>query len=283
MEGINRGMMARLSATLIDVGWGDSIFIETESDNGNSFYGLVDSNDTSNLQSSFIFLKKYFEKKGVKIPSDKPIFDFIILSHAHTDHGQGLKAIMKGFGTQQFWYPKTLQWGSLAYLIKFSNQSSEVLHHQSVDNTKVFPMFGDVNMEIWWPPRDKIDQNENNNSIIICLSLNNVSFVFSGDAEGEVWDQISDKINQNVFVFKVPHHGSVNGTFNSSGNTPWLSRCSPQTKLGISSHVRPFSHPHQQVIDKFNQIGQQYYRTDEHYHVKFETDGTSTSVKYSHI
>jgi competence protein ComEC len=275
--------MVSLSATLIDVGWGDSIFIEIQSDNGNCYYGLVDSNDTNYLQSSYIFLKKYFEKKGMKIPAKKPIFDFIILSHAHTDHGQGLKTIMRAFGTKQFWYPKTLQWGSLAYLINFSNKSSKVLHHQSVDNTKVFPMFGDVNMEIWWPPYDKIDPNENNNSIIICLYLINVSFVLSGDAEGEVWDQISHKIQQNVSVFKVPHHGSLNGTFNNSGNTPWLDRCSLKTQLGISSHVRPFSHPHQQVIDKFNQIGQPYYRTDEHYHIRFETDGTSTWVRYSHV
>jgi competence protein ComEC len=274
--------MRKLSATLIDVGWGDSLFIETQNDNGDYYYGLIDSNDTTYLRSSYIFLKRYFDKKGKRFPDDKPIFDFVMLSHAHTDHGQGLKALMREFGTRQFWYPKTLNWSSLAYLIQFSNQSNNVVHHQSVDNTKILPLFGDAKMEIWWPPYNQMDPNENNNSIVLCIRYQNVSFIFTGDAEIVVWDQISQRIPSDALFFKVPHHGSINGTLDMSGNTPWLNKCTSKTQLGISSHVQPFSHPHQQVIDLFNRRSQPYFRTDEHYHITYETDGTSIRVKYSH-
>ena len=32
----------------------------------------------------------------------KPIFDFVMLSHAHADHAQGLKSLMRSFGTKNF-------------------------------------------------------------------------------------------------------------------------------------------------------------------------------------
>lgn len=276
--------MSNLKVTLIDVGWGDSVLIESQDNTGKDNYGLIDSNDTQNYRSSYIFLKRHFEKKKVKLPDDKPVFEFVILSHAHSDHGQGLKRIMREFGTKNFWYPKSLEWSSLSELIRYANLSSNVVHHQSIDDTKSNARIGDINMNILWPPYDenKIDpHNENNNSIVIVLPLNQVSFVLSGDAEEEVWDQIYQKIPQNKVFFKVPHHGSVNGT--SASNTGWFNNCPRNALLGISSHVRPFSHPDQQVINLFNANNQQYFRTDEHYHITYQTDGNTIEVKYSHI
>jgi len=277
--------MSNLKVTLIDVGWGDSIFIESQVDAGENYYALIDSNDTKYFRSSYIFLKRYFEKKDIKLPDDKPVFEFVILSHAHSDHGQGLKRIMREFGTKNFWYPKSLEWSSLSELIRFSNRSNNIEHHQSIDDTKINARFGDINLQILWPPHDEsaIDpNNENNNSVVIVLSLKSVSFVLTGDAEGEVWKRISHKIPQNTRFFKVPHHGSINGTFYNN-DTPWFNNCSRNVFLGISSHIRPFRHPDQEVINLFNNNNQKYFRTDESYHVTFQTDGNIVEVKYSHI
>jgi hypothetical protein len=55
--------MRSLNVTLIDVGWGDSILLESIDSNDNSYYALIDSNDSTNFRSSYIFLKKYLVKK----------------------------------------------------------------------------------------------------------------------------------------------------------------------------------------------------------------------------
>lgn len=275
--------MSSLSVTLIDVGWGDSVLIESQDGSGHCMYALVDSNDTTYFRSSYIFLKRFFEKKGLRLPGDKPVFEFVLLSHAHADHGQGLKAILRDFATRNFWYPKSLRWSSLVDLIRYSNSSNNVEHHQAVDSTKILPAIGDVSMEILWPPHDQIDsRNENNNSIVLVLRLGNVSFILTGDAEEGVWQRIAPQIPNDAQLFKVPHHGSINGTFDNSNNTPWLNNCPQNTLLAISSHVRPFGHPHRRVISLFNSRNRQYYRTDEHYHITFETNGNSVSAKYSH-
>lgn len=275
-------MNSELSVTIIDVGWGDSIFLESRDSNGETSYALIDSNDTTYLRSSYIFLKRYFEKMGVNPSEQEHIFDFIVLTHAHADHGQGLKAIFRAFGAENFWYPKSISWTSLVDLVRYSNRSDKVAHHQAVDSSKNLPDFGDVKMEVLWPPHDQIDAgNENNNSVVLLLRLKNVSFVLTGDAEKEVWNSIAHRIPSDARFFKVPHHGSVNGTFDN-GNTPWLDNCPQGAILGISSHIRPFEHPDQEVIDLLDGNVREYYRTDRHYHITIRTDGDNVEVKYSH-
>jgi beta-lactamase superfamily II metal-dependent hydrolase len=275
--------MDSLSATLIDVGWGDSILLERVDSQGNRYFGLIDSNDKAEEKSSFIFLRRHFEKRGIDWQNKQHLFDFMLLSHAHSDHGKGLKFLMKKFGAKQFWYPQSIGWGSLADLLRYANKSSKVQHHQSVDDSKILPAWGNVRMEILWPRHHEIDpHNENNNSVVLVLRLGEAAFVLTGDAEEEVWGQIADSIPDDTLFFKVPHHGSVNGTFGSSGSTPWFDSCPNAASLGISAHLRPFSHPHQRVVDLFEQHQREYFRTDHHYHVTFRTDGNGLQVQYSH-
>jgi competence protein ComEC len=279
--------LSRLRATLIDVAAGDSILIESEDSHGNCSYALIDSNDSTNLQSSRIFLKRHFEKNNLSLPDDKPIFSFVLLSHAHSDHAQGLKTLMREFGTQRFWYPKSVDWSSFSTLIQYATLSSNVQFHQSIDNTKILNPLGDAQMEILWPPHTITPQSapdENDNSVVLVMTLGNVSFVFTGDAEETVWSQISGRIPANTGFFKVPHHGSVNGTFDNAGNTPWFDSL-PQNavSLGISTHLVPHGHPDQEVTNLFDASQHPYYRTDQHYHVTFETTGNTVDVKYSHI
>lgn len=268
--------------TLIDVGWGDSILLEYGK-GGNRSYALIDSNDTEKNRSAFIYLKKHFERYEYPYSGKRPLFSFVLLSHAHSDHGQGLKAIMREFGTESFWYPKSLQWAGLSTLIRFANRSSSVKHHQSIDNTKIVPPFGDVAIDILWPRHDEMDRNnENNNSVVMLCTFRNHRILLSGDAEGEVWDQIADLLPDDIRVVKVPHHGSENGTFWQGNRTPWLDRVNANTLLGISSHVRPFQHPDKKVVDAFHQRGFEYFRTDENYHVSFLMSDGGVEVKYSH-
>jgi beta-lactamase superfamily II metal-dependent hydrolase len=275
--------MTKLTVTLIDVGWGDSLLIEATDDHDETHYGLVDSNDTATLRSSFIFLKRHFEKAGIHLPGGKPVFDFVLLSHPHADHGQGLKAIMKYFGTKRFWYPKSTTWASLSSLIDYANRSRNVEFHQSIDRTKQLPDLGSVQMKVLWPPRNWIDHdNENNNSIVLQLRQDDVSFVLTGDAEDAVWEAVADEIPDSTQFFKVPHHGSENGSFLDNGQPAWIHDCPEEAVLGISSHVRPWRHPHRRVLKLFNDENRSYLRTDENYHISFSTDGQTTSVRYFH-
>ena len=276
--------MSMLRATVIDVGWGDSVLLETLDSHNSWHYGLVDSNDTCTLRSSHIFLKRFFERQGFQIPTSQPLFEWMLLTHAHADHGQGLKRIMKDYGAHQFWYPKSVSQALFfSDLLRYARRSSRVVHHQAIDTTKALPSFGDVSVQILWPPHDHLPLNENNNSVILTLTLGNVALVLTGDAEIDVWTQIAGQLPLGTLLFKVPHHGSDDAMFDEKQQTPWLNRLGRNSQLAISSHIRPFKHPDSAVINKLNQSGLAYYRTDEHYHITFEIDGQQVRVKYSHF
>ncbi len=287
--------MSSLTITLIDVGWGDSILIETTTAAGETRFALVDCNDSKNLPSAYIFVKRHLERRKIELPERKPIFDFVLLTHDHSDHGRGIKTMMQAFGTDWFWYSKSVEFGGFAHLLKYANRSSNVRRHQAVDQTSVMPPFGEVNLTALWPPHSPggsphDTSNENNNSVVLLLTLGQVSFLLTGDCEADNWPQITGQLPQDLAVFQVPHHGAVNGVFDSHGATPWLSHLAADVRLAISSHIRPHDHPAPEVVQQLNNQAVDYYRTDLHYHISFKTDGTrdpagdpSLAVSWTHV
>jgi len=276
--------MTSLRATVIDVGWGDSLLLESDDGSGSRpYYALIDSNDTSTLRSSYIYVKRFLEKKKVTVSSSQRLFEWVLLTHAHADHGQGLKKILKEFGTKRLWYSASAnQPAFLADLLRYALRSNRVGQYDLVDTSKTLPNFGPATMTALWPNPGRVSQNENDNSVVLLITLGQVSFVLTGDAEADgVWNHIASQIPSNTGFFKVPHHGSTNGTFTKTGTTPWLSTISGATKVAISSHIRPFNHPDPSVISALATFS--HYRTDQHYHVTIETDGSKVDVSYSHV
>lgn len=273
--------MGQLKIILIDVGWGDSIFLEATDKNNDEHYALIDSNDSTNYKSSLIFLRRYFQKKFKTSTFKKPLFDWIMLTHAHMDHGQGLKEIMRTFQTKNFYYPKSLNNSSLAHLQNYANRAQ--INHQAIDDNRIFPDLGDAKVKVLWPEYSgSISDNENNNSIVLTLTQDDKSCVLTGDAEEEIWNNIQHKIPANTVFFKVPHHGSRNGSLNSLGIGTWTNHCPTSAILGLSTHNRPFNHPHQVVLNEFTSKNFEYIRTDVNYHIEVILDNTEpVQCKYS--
>jgi beta-lactamase superfamily II metal-dependent hydrolase len=285
-------MTQELKITLLDVGWGDSIFLQWKNDQGEHRFGLIDSNDTKYLQPSRIFLRRYFRRHlhYVSPGFEKPYFDFVLLSHDHADHRAGLENIMKEFGTQDFFYPHTERTAGLGKLLDFAERERDkdngcVRHHEALDSDKPFPDFGDVAVNVLWPPPDHDYEHAspNDTSVVLSLHVGKWYALLTGDAETEVWDAIASDIHWRTRFVKVPHHGSVNGTFGPGDSTTWFSECPQAARLGISCDLYGnFVFPRPEVIRLFDENDKKYFRTDRHYHVTFVTDGDKYDVEYSH-
>jgi len=155
---------------------------------------------------------------------------------------------------------------------------------------------GPVRIDVLWPPSlngNYWDQNdENNNSLVLAFTLDKVRFVLSGDCLAGNWDTSkADHVTlprHGLRLVQVPHHGARNGLFDQNGQTPMLSQIASIGKnnppvLALSCHTRPHSHPNTSVIQQLDGQGLTYFRTDEHYHLSYSTDGTQVEVSYSHI
>jgi beta-lactamase superfamily II metal-dependent hydrolase len=275
--------MATLAVTIIDVGWGDSALVVSTDEAGVRRYALIDCNDHENERSSLIFLKRYFERTRVDYRNIRRNFEWVLLTHGHADHARGMRRVLETFGTENFWYPKSVPSTAYSNLLQYANRSNRVAHHQAVDSSKVFDSipFGGVHIEAIWPDHDRIDiRNENNNSVVMALTLGDASFVMTGDAEASNWAVIEPRLPATLRVLQAPHHGARNGLFHGA-EMPWLARAASHI-VAISSHTVPHGHPHPDVVQALTSHGITHYRTDEHYHLTFETDGTDVHVRYSH-
>ncbi|XHR27503.1 MAG: ComEC/Rec2 family competence protein [Chthoniobacteraceae bacterium] len=286
-------MSQRLSVTFLDVGWGDSILIEAEDARGNCFYALVDSNDTLNQPSSLLFLKRFFERKGIPYRRPNPrVFRFVLLTHTHADHASGLPRLLREFGSDYLLYSSSSSPGDpfLAQILRYCRHrgarlgATEAVYHGKP--LRHIP-FGPVSLSVLWPRHGFSDPNENNNSVVLALTLKKITFLLTGDVNAGIAPQIVRQIPANTKVVQVPHHGAENGTFDAHGATPWINHFmhgSIPSHFALSCHPRPHNHPHRAVINALTSHlpSAAIRRTDKDYHLKFETDGTTVTSYYTH-
>lgn len=104
------------------------------------------------------------------------------------------------------------------------------------------------------------ETEENNRSIVLLASLNDVTFLFTGDLEeeGEI-TLISNYPHLTADVLNAGHHGSATST-----NEAFLDQVAPDTVLISSGENNRFNHPHPEVIERLGERDIAVYRTDRH-------------------
>ena len=99
--------------------------------------------------------------------------------------------------------------------------------------------------------------NENDNSNVIYIELNNHKFLFMGDAGVEVEEDIIEKYNlQNIDVLKVGHHGSK-----TSSGKKFIDEINPKCSIISVGKNNRYGHPKKEVLS--NLKNSKIYRTDE--------------------
>lgn len=309
--------MPELWVTFIDVGWGDSIFLELDDGTPDHRFGLIDSNDKTNWPNSYGFLKRHLERYVAKASTGSMryrLFDFVAASHAHADHISGLKRIIKLYGAEDFYFPRfnAAKSAPFANLVNWAGTHTE--HGMTVTARRRYLAhpdtftFGPVQCSVLWPPpnaaapADPHDRNnENNNSLVLAIKLDNVVIVTTGDCEANNWRKNSGTgqwpvplPSKNIRFVQVPHHGARNGLFDSSGYNPMLDQLqelnskdsSVSPMLAVSCHPQPHGHPDPSVASVLDSknfgnrfpssvTGTNWLRTDQNLHYTLWTDGTS--------
>jgi len=186
-----------LTVTYIDVGQGDSIFIQAPS--GKTM--LIDAG-TPEMGSKVV---NYIKSRGINK------IDILVATHPHNDHIGGIPAVIENFQIGKFYMPKvTTTTKTFENVLRAAK--SKGLSINVAKAGVVLDLGDEVKAEMLAPNSSHYD-DLNNYSAVIKITYGNTAFLFTGDAEKESEQEMLDKgYDLKADVLKVGHHGSSSAT-----------------------------------------------------------------------
>ncbi|ABY93611.1 MAG: Beta-lactamase domain protein [Caldanaerobacter subterraneus] len=242
-EAVKKSATDSLTVNYIDVGQGDSIFIQTPS--GKTM--LIDAG-TPEMGSKVI---KYIKSQGINK------IDVLIGTHPHNDHIGGIVEIIKTFKIGKFYMPKvTTTTRTFEEVLKAAKSKGLSIN---VAKTGVVIDLGDGIIAKMLAPNSSHYEDLNNYSAVIKITYGNTSFLFTGDAsEQSEKEMLSKGYNLKADVLKIGHHGS-----SSSSTWAFLKAVHPKYAVISCGKYNDYGHPHKETMKKLRSLGIIVYRTDE--------------------
>jgi len=228
-----------LKVHFIDVRQGDAILIQYGGENY-----IIDSG--KNLSSNKLI--HYVDSVGVTT------LNACLITHPDYDHyGEFEDLIESGlFTIEKFIINKTSSTNSsyirLLNLLLTENISVDSVDYQDDLNWSMIT-------DILSPNYDNGFSGDNDNSIVIKMSLGEVDFLFTGDSVEDNNQYLLDTYDIDVDVLKVAHHGGVDGT-----SEAFLAEVTPAVSV-ISTGNNSYGHPSQIVIGLLQDFGTLIYST----------------------
>lgn len=273
----------KLRFDFLDVGQGDSIFITFP--NGETM--LVDGGGRINFNKTYVQNELQDEPELFE-PDTQNIgetvvsaflwekgyskIDYILTSHAHTDHIQGLSDVAKNFRIKAAIFGRTpFQEGEFAELFS-------ILQKRGIESIKVsrgdILSFGEVRAEILYP--ENINEiSDNNNSIVLRIIFGNRKILLTGDIEKEAESQLSQNPEfLQADVVKAAHHGS-----RTSSTADFINATNAEFVIIPVGRRSPFGHPHKEVLERWKIADAQILTTGERGTVTISTDGKDLLIE----
>lgn len=238
-----------LSVTMLDVGQGDGLVIETPG----RHVLLVDGGSTSKEKLYEYTYEPYLKSQGItKIEA-------IIVTHCDEDHISGLmELIQKGYPIGGIYLPRLM------------TPDEEYLEFQTIAKKYHIPVgylsAGDsfsidgVDISCLHPRSGESYESANSYSTTLSLSYGSFSMLFTGDLEGkgeeEVIHRLLEQKRSDYTVLKVAHHGSKN-----SSSEEFLNIVSPTVALISCADNNLYGHPHRELLERLRVAGARHYET----------------------
>ncbi|SDY31551.1 ComEC/Rec2 family competence protein [Tindallia californiensis] len=244
-----------LTVHMIDVGQGDSFLIKTPE--GTSI--LIDGGSPQYGDDVVAYLKR---EKIQQI-------DYLIATHPHSDHIGGLVTVMNEFPVENLILPE----------VSHTSQLFEsFLDTAFTTNVPLFPVKKSSRHSL----EDEIffdilhtgvhyGSHLNNWSVVLRLTHQEMSFLFTGDLESEAERDLLNQFSSKKLaseVLKVGHHGS-----NTSTTPAFLQVVSPQVALISCGINNQYGHPSTEVVNRLEESGVWIYRTDLQGTIVLYSDG----------
>jgi competence protein ComEC len=208
--------------------------------------------------------------------------DLVVLTHPNSDHLNGLLYILKHFDVGEVWSNQEpaatkgyAQWSKLL--------TDRNIRHLDFDRMSRRVIRNGVQLEILGPPADFLEQKQalwrdtNNNSLVLRVCYDDISFLFSGDIEKSGEADLLSRIGPKELrssVLLVPHHGSRN-----SSTMAFLKAVKPMEAVISAGWQNRFKFPHGQVLKRLERVGSRIWCTAKTGALEISTDGKAYNIR----
>lgn len=244
-------------AHFIDVGQGDSILIQTP--NGKTI--LVDGGKRTAGEKVVAYLKK----AGISS------IDVLVATHPDADHIGGLIDVLESIPVK-----KVLDSGKAhtteTYYEFLSLIDSKNIAFEVPKTGQVLAIDPAVKIQaLNSGDRDASDNNEN--SIVLKLTYNGVSFLLTGDAGVDIEDDMIAKFDVKSTILKAGHHGAKTST-----SQAFVNEVKPEVTILSYGKDNSYGHPVGEVVNRLKAAGSKLYSTAEAGDIVVKTDGKNYTV-----
>ncbi|MFI3176131.1 MAG: DNA internalization-related competence protein ComEC/Rec2 [Eubacteriales bacterium] len=258
---------SNLRITMIDVGQGDGILIETPS---NQAYlldgGSTTKTDVGNYQ--IIPTLKYY---GIRK------LDGVFITHMDSDHYSGICEILEVQSTtgeieiEAMYLTKNVTTDKASELYELIALCEIPIYYL---DTSMELRDGEVNFQVLMPYDGYVPATENENSLVMRITYGDFDILCTGDMEAEGEEKLIDSIlaleggQVDYEILKVGHHGSNNAT-----SEQLLEVIQGEVALISCGLNNVYGHPHEDVSARLEEAGMEVYETPKVGAIVIESNG----------
>lgn len=252
----------QLSVLVLDIGQGDSILIRFP--NGKTM--LIDTGEYEYWDR----LNNYLHELDVEK------IDALVGTHPHSDHIGSMQSVVKNYDIGTIYMPR-VEHTSKTYLnlLKAIEKKGLKIKGTKGGQDQFIELDDSVTVQVLAPLSDTYD-SLNNYSIVLRITMGDVSILLTGDAERESEKEMLETYPASSLhstVLKVGHHGS-----SSSTSASFLKVVDPTYALISLGANNDYGHPHDEVIKRLDKSNVQTLLTSEKGSLAFFTDGNTFEI-----
>lgn len=237
-----------IEITSLDVGQGDCTVIRTSKKTI-----LIDGGSSDVKEVGKYRMIPFLKYHGINQ------IDVCFFTHSDEDHVNGLRELLKENQQKEIKLGKVVlpriekQEKGLKEIVEMCRQENVPVQYMkkgdsiSIDNMKLqclhpYPLYQ-------W-------KTENDYSLVLKLTYNSFSGLFTGDLEEEGEKELIANIGK-VDYLKVSHHGSK-----GANSEAFLQKIQPEIAVCSVGENNRYGHPHKEVIERLKKLGTRVFRTD---------------------